>query len=202
MSFLLTLSIASSIASLISVALIQKYFSPQLLDISNQHSSHTLPTSGGGGLGSIVASTIISALAAIVLRLLFPFLPLWLALIPSIVVSIIQDRQEVPAAIRNLVPLSSASIAIACFVCFPQPWSNSFGLNLLVAGRISIFKEIGPWGSLVGILLAIILAEIYRQSFSKKYLKIYNINYTTSPKSINICKYIFAPSIGTNTCLK
>ncbi len=287
MSLLLILSIASLIISLITVALIQKYFSQQLLDIPNERSSHTLPTPRGGGLGFIVAFTITSAITTILLKLSFPFLPLWLVLIPLIIVGIIEDRQEVPAAICYLVQLSSASIAIACFSYFPQPWLNSLGivgqisaiiltiigmtalinfynfmdgLDGLVAGCSAVqlgFLAIylnqpifwlmvaalggflwwnwspakifmgdvgstflgatvaiallnnksnpiqawsalaivlplvgdtiytlcfGAWGSLVGILLAIIFAEIYLQFSGKKYLKIYNSNYKTSPK--------------------
>ena len=125
---LLVLSLASFLLSLLTVALIKQRFGQQLLDIPNDRSSHTQPTPRGGGLGFIIAFAITSAIAP------FPLsLPLWLVLLPLTIIGILDDRQGVPAALRYLVQLGAASIAVAAFGSFPLPWS-SFG----VAGQISV----------------------------------------------------------------
>ena len=129
---LLILSLASFILSLITVALIKERFSQQLLDIPNERSSHTQPTPRGGGLGFIIAFAITSAIAAALGISSISLLSLWLVLIPLTIIGILDDRQGVPAAIRYLVQLSAASIAIAYFGSFPQPWLDSFG----IAGQI------------------------------------------------------------------
>ncbi len=100
---LLILSLASFILSLITVALIKERFSQQLLDIPNECSSHTQPTSRGGGLGFIIAFAITSAIAAALGISSISLLSLWLVLIPLTIIGILDDRQGVPAAIRYLV---------------------------------------------------------------------------------------------------
>ena len=124
---LLILSFISFSISLLAVALIKQRFGQQLLDIPNDRSSHTQPTPRGGGLGFIIAFAITSAIAP------FPFpLSLWLVLLPLTIIGILDDRQGVPAALRYLVQLGAASIAIFYFGSFPFPGS-SFG----IAGQIS-----------------------------------------------------------------
>ena len=130
---LLILSLASFILSLITVALIKERFSQQLLDIPNERSSHTQPTPRGGGLGFIIAFAITSAIAPALSIPSISLLSLWLVLIPLTIIGILDDRQGVSAAIRYLVQLSAASIAIAYFGSFPQPWLDSFG----IAGQIT-----------------------------------------------------------------
>jgi UDP-N-acetylmuramyl pentapeptide phosphotransferase/UDP-N-acetylglucosamine-1-phosphate transferase len=129
---LLILSLASFLISLLTVALIRKRFSQQLLDIPNDRSSHTQPTPRGGGLGFIIALVITSSILAAIDSTSIEILPLWLVLIPLAIIGIIDDRQGVPAAVRYLVQLSSASIAIAFFHPFPQPWLTNLG----IAGEI------------------------------------------------------------------
>ena len=124
---LLILSFISFSISLLAVALIKQRFGQQLLDIPNDRSSHTRPTPRGGGLGFILAFAITGAIAP------FPFpLSLWLVLLPLTIIGILDDRQGVPAALRYLVQLGAASIAVTAFGTFPLPGS-SFG----VAGQIS-----------------------------------------------------------------
>ncbi len=130
---LLVLSLASFLISLLTVALIKQSFSQQLLDIPNERSSHTQPTPRGGGLGFIIAFAMTSAIAAALGIPSISLLSLWLVLIPLTIIGILDDRQGVPAAIRYLVQLSAASIAIAYFGSFPQPWLDSFG----IAGQIT-----------------------------------------------------------------
>lgn len=129
---LLILSLASFLISLLAVALIKKRFSQQLLDIPNDRSSHTQPTPRGGGLGFIIALAITSSILAAIDPTSINIIALWLILIPLTIIGIIDDRQGVPAAVRYLVQLSSASIAIAFFNPFPQPWLTNLG----IAGEI------------------------------------------------------------------
>lgn len=114
------------------VAIIKKRFSQQLLDIPNDRSSHTQPTPRGGGLGFIIALAITSSILAAIDLTSINIIALWLVLIPLTIIGIIDDRQGVPAAVRYLVQLSSASIAIAFFHPFPQPWLS----DLEIAGEI------------------------------------------------------------------
>ena len=132
--YLVILSLVSFLISLLIVALIKQRFSQQLLDIPNDRSSHTQPTPRGGGLGFIIAFAITSAIStAIAIPSIIPYLPLWFVLIPLTIIGILDDRQEVPAAIRYLVQLFSASLAVAYFGAFSQPWLTSFG----IAGQIT-----------------------------------------------------------------
>ena len=125
----LILSLVSFLISLLTVALIKQRFSQQLLDIPNDRSSHTQPTPRGGGLGFIIAFAITSAIStAIGIPSIIPYLPLWFVLVPLTIIGILDDRQGVPAAIRYLVQLFSASLAVAYFGAFSQPWLTSFSI--------------------------------------------------------------------------
>ncbi|MGK7877124.1 MAG: glycosyltransferase family 4 protein [Xenococcaceae cyanobacterium] len=125
---LLILSLASFLISLLTVALIEQHFSQQLLDIPNERSSHTQPTPRSGGLGFIITFAITSWIAAAIGIPLKPQPPLWLVLIPLTIIGILDDRQGVSAALRYLVQLSAASIAIAYLGPFSFPWLDSFGM--------------------------------------------------------------------------
>lgn len=143
---LLILSLASLMISLFTVGIIKQRFSQQLLDIPNERSSHTQPTPRGGGLGFILAFGITSTIFAytpliktvfgfsqnlsteIFVEPAIPVSQLWLVLIPLTVVGIIDDRGGVPAAIRYLIQLLAASIAVFYFGSFPQPWLAQFGI--------------------------------------------------------------------------
>jgi UDP-N-acetylmuramyl pentapeptide phosphotransferase/UDP-N-acetylglucosamine-1-phosphate transferase len=124
----LTLSIISYLLSFLTVNLIRKRFSQHLLDIPNARSSHTRPTPRGGGLGFIIAFVITSTIAAFSRADFIFLLPMGLILIPLTLVGIVDDRQGVKASIRYLVQLFTASIAIASFGVFPQPWLTSLGI--------------------------------------------------------------------------
>ncbi len=130
----LILSLVSFPIGLITVALIKQRFSQQLLDIPNDRSSHTQPTPRGGGLGFIIAFAITSGIStAIGIPSIIPYLPLWFVLLPLTIIGILDDRQGVPAALRYLVQLFSASLAVAYFGAFSQPWLTSLG----IAGQIT-----------------------------------------------------------------
>ncbi len=126
---LIILSLVSFLISLLAVAFIKDRLSQQLLDIPNERSAHTQPTPRGGGLGFIIAFAITSAIAVVTNISSMAFFPLWLALIPLIIIGIIDDLQGVPIAVRYLVQLLSASVAVAYFGAFPQPWLSRFGMG-------------------------------------------------------------------------
>ena len=132
----IVLSVFSFGISFLTVNLIRQRFRQSLLDIPNERSSHTQPTPRGGGLGFIIAFAITSAIAMGNNYVhLFADVPLnlnlaivWLILIPLAIVGIIDDRSNVPAAIRYLVQLNAAGFAVTYFGAFPQPWLSQFGV--------------------------------------------------------------------------
>ncbi|NER34617.1 MAG: glycosyltransferase family 4 protein [Oscillatoria sp. SIO1A7] len=145
---LLILSIATFLLSLLATGWLKQRFSQNLLDIPNDRSSHSQPTPRGGGLGFIIAFASSTLLTAIVSRyfpqivpverlqitFLQPFLlQTGIILTPLAIAGIIDDRHNVPAAIRYLIQLAAAGIAVACFGSFPQPWLTGFG----IAGAIA-----------------------------------------------------------------
>lgn len=54
-------------------------------------------------------------------------LGIWLVLIPLAAVGFLDDRYNMPVWVRYLVQLTAASLAVACFGAFPQPWLTSLG---------------------------------------------------------------------------
>ena len=145
---LLILSISTFLLSLLTVGWLKQRFSQNLLDIPNDRSSHSQPTPRGGGLGFIIAFAIATLLSAILSRYFPQFFPverlqitslqpfvlqIWIILTPLAIAGIIDDRHNIPAAIRYLVQLAAAGIALACFGPFPQPWLTGFG----IAGAIA-----------------------------------------------------------------
>ena len=115
MTIYLVLFSLSFTISLIITFIIKQRFSQQLLDIPNERSSHTQPTPRGGGLGFIIAFAITSSVYIITNSSLEEFIFLWLVLVSLSIIGIIVDNQDVPAAIRYLVQLLAASIAIFHF---------------------------------------------------------------------------------------
>ncbi|KAM3095910.1 MraY family glycosyltransferase [Phormidesmis sp. 146-12] len=126
--------IASGLLSFLLVALIRNYLSSYLLDVPNDRSSHTKPTPRGGGLGFVIAFALTSAALPFLTNsehsILKPTdaLHIWSVLLPLAIVGIVDDRYSVPSAIRYLVQLMSASIAVFWFGAFPQPWLTPLGL--------------------------------------------------------------------------
>lgn len=127
MILLSILSFASFLISLLTVALIEERFSQQLVDIPNERSSHTKPTPRGGGIGFIIAFAITSSIASAMGATSISPLMLWLILMPLTIVGILDDHSGVPAAIRYLVQLFAAGIAVIAFGPFPFPWLSNFG---------------------------------------------------------------------------
>lgn len=139
----LILSLATFLLSLTVTALIKQRFSQQLLDIPNERSSHTQPTPRGGGMGFIIAFAVASSLIAALTGYSPQLLPsqlatpnpscLWLILTPLAITGILDDRHSLPAALRYLVQLAAAGIALTCFGPFPQPWLTSLGTAGIIA---------------------------------------------------------------------
>lgn len=121
LSFLLSYSV---------VYLIKKSLSSHLLDIPNERSSHTQPTPRGGGLGFVLSFLLISTTYSWI----FPEINsnlnvshLWLTVLPLAFISLLDDRGHIPAWLRYLVHIVSASLAISFFGIFPQPWLVNLG---------------------------------------------------------------------------
>jgi Fuc2NAc and GlcNAc transferase len=76
-------------------------------------------------------------------------LGMWLVLTPLATVGFLDDRYNLPVWVRYFVQLTTASLAIAYFGVFPQPWLTNFG-----------------W---VGYLLAIVLTVIGFTAFINFY---------------------------------
>ncbi|MCH2244468.1 MULTISPECIES: MraY family glycosyltransferase [Crocosphaera] len=128
MTIYLVLFSLSFTISLIITFIIKQRFSQQLLDIPNERSSHTQPTPRGGGLGFIIAFAITSSVYIITNSSLEEFIFLWLVLVSLSIIGIIDDNQDVPAAIRYLVQLLAASIAIFHFHPFIFPGLDNLGI--------------------------------------------------------------------------
>lgn len=132
----LVLSVFSFGISFLTVNLIRQRFGQSLLDIPNDRSSHTQPTPRGGGVGFILAFALTSAILVgngyyhlfADLQLDLNLAIVWLVLIPLAIVGIIDDRSNVPAGIRYLVQLAAASMTVAYFGAFPQPWTAQLGI--------------------------------------------------------------------------
>lgn len=132
------LAVASFLLGILITAVIKHHFSHRLLDIPNERSSHTRPTPRGGGLGFIIAFGVTGLIASLLAGYFPQFLTnqliqpnpafVWLILTPLVLIGIIDDQRSVPAAVRYLVQLSVAGIAIAYFGSFPQPWFTDFGI--------------------------------------------------------------------------
>jgi Fuc2NAc and GlcNAc transferase len=139
--FLNVLLITGSL-SFVLVALIRHYFSAYLLDIPNDRSSHTKPTPRGGGLGFVVAFGVVSAILPFLSfadnPLLEPAyaLKVWSVLLPLAIIGVLDDQRDIPAAVRYLVQLVAASMAVFFFGVFPQPWFSQLGLVGVVAATL------------------------------------------------------------------
>jgi UDP-N-acetylmuramyl pentapeptide phosphotransferase/UDP-N-acetylglucosamine-1-phosphate transferase len=133
---LIILLFASFLISLLTVALIRQRFSQHLLDIPNERSSHTQPTSRGGGLGFILAFAATSGIVSVFKDHFTQFhnqttnpdpATLWLILTPLALIGIIDDQRGIPASLRYLVQLVTAGLAVTFFDSFPQPWLTTLG---------------------------------------------------------------------------
>ncbi len=141
MKTLLLLCGTSFVLSLISVFLIKKSLSQQLIDIPNERSSHTQPTPRGGGLGFIIAIALTLTLSQLLnLNLVNTQQSLpWLFLIPLIIIGIIDDWKSVPSSIRYLVQFLVSTLVVAYCGAFPFPFLTQLGsLGEMIASLLTI----------------------------------------------------------------
>jgi len=109
----IVLIILAGLLSFLLTYSIKKFLGRTLLDIPNDRSSHTQPTPRGGGLAFIVTFLLtITSTQFLNLPSSLPLLPLWLILTPLALIGFIDDRTNLPAAIRYLVQLATAAIAL------------------------------------------------------------------------------------------
>lgn len=122
------LLLCSCLLSLGITALVKQYLSNQLIDLPNERSSHTLPTPRGGGLGFIIAFAFTSIIYASLTNQFSLLIALWVVLIPLVIIGFLDDRYNLPAAVRYLVQLTSASIGVAYFGTVPLPGISNLGI--------------------------------------------------------------------------
>ncbi len=129
MNKLLLLCGISFLLSLISVFLIKKSLSQQLIDIPNERSSHTQPTPRGGGLGFIIAFAVTLILSQLLnLNVINSQYSIpWLFLTPLIIIGIIDDWKTVPSSIRYLVQFIVSTLVVAYCGAFPFPFLTQLG---------------------------------------------------------------------------
>jgi UDP-N-acetylmuramyl pentapeptide phosphotransferase/UDP-N-acetylglucosamine-1-phosphate transferase len=142
---ILLLSLLSSILAFFITGCSIDYLSQKSLDIPNQRSSHQKPVPRGGGLGFILAFALSGFIANIwnyyrqetLIPISFAdFGKIWLVLLPLVIVGFIDDRQNVPAAVRYLVQLTAASITVICFGVIPL--TIPFYLGAIVSIAVSL----------------------------------------------------------------
>ncbi|MCZ2203169.1 MAG: glycosyltransferase family 4 protein [Cylindrospermopsis raciborskii PAMP2012] len=129
--FILTL--LSFFLSFSLVYIIKNQLRSHLLDIPNERSSHSHPTPRGGGLGFVISFLITSTAYTWNLA---PDLStktdinlnhLWLSVLPLAFVSLLDDHNHIPAWLRYIVQVISASLVVSFFGIFPQPWLTNLG---------------------------------------------------------------------------
>ena len=137
----LTCLVLSFGISLASTGWLTKHLGKELLDIPNSRSSHSRPVLRGGGLGFVIAFAITGLIMAIAnipdLGIKWSsYSRIWFALIPLTIIGYIDDRQDVSAAVRYLVQLLSAIIAVISFGTVPIPGLSQWGVAGLAIGAI------------------------------------------------------------------
>lgn len=105
---------AASMLSLAATGMVRRHaLAERILDEPNHRSSHTVPTPRGGGV-AIALATVVSSLLLWLLERLPPGPSLGMAIGGSLVawVGWLDDRRPVAAAIRLLVHLAAAGLAV------------------------------------------------------------------------------------------
>lgn len=131
-----------------------------LVDIPNSRSSHTQPTPSAGGLGFATAFAIATPLLPILTPTLNPIpTPLWLALIPLALISLIDDYRDLSISLRFTVQLITALVVVYQCGPFPMPWlqqlgpyGNALAFGLTVIGFLSLVNFYNFMDGLDGIV--------------------------------------------------
>jgi UDP-N-acetylmuramyl pentapeptide phosphotransferase/UDP-N-acetylglucosamine-1-phosphate transferase len=124
--------------SVFCVDAIRRILQQYLMDIPNERSSHSRPTPRSGGVGFILAFAVVM----LITQIWFPLSAeprlygVWLALTPLIVIGIVDDWRNLPAAVRYLVQLSVATAIVLQCGPFPLPFLEHIGLpgSILATG--------------------------------------------------------------------
>ncbi|MBU6185494.1 MAG: glycosyltransferase family 4 protein [Cyanobacteria bacterium REEB444] len=166
--FNLGISLVSFSVSYGLVGFLRQFWQHHFLDLPNERSSHSLPTPRHGGLGFILSFVLTLGIVSLFdSTVLVPFpSTLWLSLVPLIAIGLMDDFLEVPALVRYLVQLLSASLIVMQCGVFPQPWleplgtpaSAFLGVGMTVIGitaLINFYNFMDGMDGLVGSVTAI-----------------------------------------------
>jgi Fuc2NAc and GlcNAc transferase len=166
---MLTLTVTAFLFSLITVNLIRRHLRRHLIDIPNDRSSHTTPTPRGGGLGFI----IVFALCLIISQLMpdkfgMTIAPqLWIALLPLIFISLLDDWKTLSASIRYPVQLFVSMLIVFQTGAFPQPWLQQFGIPgyilatvLTIVGITALINFYNFMDGLDGLVAGVSLVQV------------------------------------------
>jgi UDP-N-acetylmuramyl pentapeptide phosphotransferase/UDP-N-acetylglucosamine-1-phosphate transferase len=129
MTLQLSLVGLAGLLSWATVGLLRRWFLERLMDIPNERSSHTRPTPRGGGLGFIVGFAIAALLAGMLSPSLLAGIPplVWWALVPLVLIGILDDWRDVPSSLRYVVQLGVAIGVVSLCGAFPMPWLAPLG---------------------------------------------------------------------------
>jgi Fuc2NAc and GlcNAc transferase len=166
---MLILTVTAFLLSLITVNLIRRYLKRHLIDIPNDRSSHKIPTPRGGGLGFI----IVFAICLIISQRLpdkfgMTIAPqLWIALLPLIFISLLDDWKTLSASIRYPVQLFVSMLIVLQTGAFPQPWLQQFGIpgNILatvltIVGITALINFYNFMDGLDGLVAGVSLVQV------------------------------------------
>lgn len=115
--------------SLLCIYFLRRSLTTHLLDVPNERSLHSQPTPRGGGLGFILAFIPVALWGQFSSRYLttaFSNLT-WVALIPLVLIGVMDDWKDLSAKLRYLVQLSVSSLIVWQCGPFYHPWMTSLG---------------------------------------------------------------------------
>jgi Fuc2NAc and GlcNAc transferase len=166
---MITLPIIAFLLSLITVNLIRRHLKHHLLDIPNARSSHKQPTPRGGGLGFIIAFAVCliaaHAMSGTDHGTISP--KIWIALLPLILISLIDDWKTLSATVRYPVQLFVSMLIVWQTGAFPQPWLTQFGLPgvifatvLTIVGITALINFYNFMDGLDGLVAGVSLVQV------------------------------------------
>lgn len=143
----IALNLLSFAIALASTGWLKRLFQTALVDIPNDRSSHTRPTPRGGGLGFLIAFLVVGW-GSVGLRLLGWFDPgellpplglVTVVIVPLAAIGLVDDRRDVPAALRYLVQLGVAAITLWGSGLVALPWfAQNLSIAAIAAGAVLI----------------------------------------------------------------
>ncbi|MBE9028898.1 glycosyl transferase family 4 [filamentous cyanobacterium LEGE 11480] len=169
MSLVMFLSVFAFCLSAFCVSLVKRYLKNHLVDIPNARSSHKQPTPRGGGLGFIVAGAVSLFLYQVFVPNTALAVPpqVWVALLPLIVISIIDDWKTVKARTRYAVQIAVAAFIVFQTGPFPQPWFEDLGLpgnvvafGLTIIGLTALINFYNFMDGLDGLVAGVALVQM------------------------------------------